>query len=176
MAEDTNPAAGTNSGAAPAQNQGPEFAIQKLFIKDVSFESPGAPAVFLKEWKGETNIQLNTQARRLNEQDEVFEVELALTVTTKSQDETAYLVEVKQAGVFVARGFPPEQQGHLLGAYCPNLLFPFAREVVADLVLKGGFPQMLLQPVNFDALYVQHQQERANQAAGQAGAPGPASA
>jgi preprotein translocase subunit SecB len=90
-------------------------------------------------------------------------------VTTTSQGETAYLVEIKQGGVFVARGFPEDQRGHLLGAYCPNILFPFAREVVADLVLKGGFPQMLLQPINFDALYAQHQHEQRGVAAGQAG-------
>jgi preprotein translocase subunit SecB len=168
MAEETK-TGGTNSGAAPGQNQGPEFAIQKIYIKDLSFESPGSPAVFLKDWKGETNIQLNTKARQLNDQEGVFEVELGLTVTTSNQGETAYLVEVKQAGVFVARGFPDDQRGHLLGAYCPNLLFPFVREVVADMVLKGGFPQLLLQPINFDALYAQHQQEQQGALAGQSG-------
>jgi preprotein translocase subunit SecB len=172
MAEDTKTGS-TNSGAAPGQNQGPEFAIQKIYIKDLSFESPGSPASFLKEWKGETNVQLNTKARQLNDQEGVFEVELGLTVTTSNQGETAYLVEVKQAGVFVARGFPEDQRGHLLGAYCPNLLFPFVREVVADMVLKGGFPQLLLQPINFDALYAQHQHEQQGVLAGQ---PGSASA
>jgi preprotein translocase subunit SecB len=143
------------AGTAP---QGPEFAIQKLYIKDLSFEAPGAPAVFLREWKADTNVQLNTMARALNEAEGVYEVELGLTVTATQDGETAYLVEIKQAGVFVARGFPEDQRGHLLGAYCPNILFPFAREVVADMVLKGGFPQMLLQPINFDLLYLQHQQ------------------
>lgn len=168
MAEDTKTGR-TNSGAPPGQAQGPEFAIQKIYIKDLSFEAPGAPAGFLKEWKGETNVQLNTKARALSGQDGVFEVELGVTVTTSNQGETAYLVEVKQAGVFVARGFPPDQHGHLLGAYCPNLLFPFVREVVADMVLKGGFPQLLLQPINFDALYLQHQQEQRGALAGEAG-------
>lgn len=166
MAEE-NPQ-GTNSGAEP--NRGPDFAIQKIYIKDLSFEAPASPGVFLKEWKAETNVQLNTKARALNEQEGIYEVTLGLTVTTSSApDETAYLVEVQQAGVFVARGFPPEQRDHLLGAYCPNMLFPFAREVVTDLVLKGGFPQMLLQPVNFDALYAQHQQEKQGAAADQTG-------
>ncbi|AHE99725.1 protein-export chaperone SecB [Thioalkalivibrio paradoxus] len=174
MAEENNPSANTNSGTPPPQGQGPEFTIQKLYIKDLSFEAPSAPGIFLKEWKGETNLQLNTKTRTLNEQDGVYEVELGLTVTTKSQDETAYLVEVKQAGVFVARGFSPEQKGHLFGAYCPNILFPFAREVVADMVLKGGFPQVLLQPINFDALYAQHQQEQQAQQNAPAGAPSPA--
>jgi len=168
MAEDTKTGS-TSSGAAPGQNQGPEFAIQKIYIKDLSFEAPGSPAGFLKDWKGETNVQLNTKARQLNDQEGVFEVELGLTVTTSNQGETAYLVEVKQAGVFVARGFPEDQRGHLLGAYCPNLLFPFVREVVADMVLKGGFPQLLLQPINFDALCAQHQNEQQGALAGQPG-------
>lgn len=159
-----HPAAATagNSGKQP-QATGPDFAIQKLYIKDLSFEAPTSPGVFLKEWKGETNIQLNTNVRVLNELEGVYEVELRLTVTTASQEETAYLVEVKYAGVFVARGFPEEQKGHLLGAYCPNLLFPFVREVIADLVQKGGFPQLLLQPINFDALYMQQQQQPSSQ-------------
>ncbi|AGA35360.1 Protein export cytoplasm chaperone protein (SecB, maintains protein to be exported in unfolded state) [Thioalkalivibrio nitratireducens DSM 14787] len=160
MAEENNPSASSTNSGTPPQGQGPEFTIQKLYIKDLSFEAPSAPDIFLKEWKGETNLQLNTKTRTLNEQDGVYEVELGLTVTTTSQSETAYLVEVKQAGVFVARGFSPEQKGHLFGAYCPNILFPFAREVVADMVLKGGFPQVLLQPINFDALYAQHQQKQ----------------
>lgn len=158
MAEPT-PTAGNGAAAPTTAPKGPEFAIQKIYTKDISFEAPNSPAVFLKEWKGDTNVQLNTKARVLNEQEGVFEVELGLTVTTTSEGETSYLVELKQAGVFVVRGFPDDQRGHLLGAYCPNLLFPFAREVVADLVLKGGFPQMLLQPINFDALYAQHQQQ-----------------
>lgn len=167
MADESGAASGGNSGTAPA-GAGPDFAIQKLYVKDLSFEAPNSPAVFLKEWKGETNIQLNTNVRVLSESDELYEVELRLTVTTSSQTETAYLVEVKYAGVFVAKGFPEEQKGHLLGAYCPNLLFPFVREVVADMALKGGFPQLLLQPINFDALYFQQQQQRA-----QGGQPGP---
>lgn len=157
------PAPAANPALGTAENL--EFAIQKLFVKDLSFESPGAPDIFLKEWKGETNLQLNTQARALSESEGLFEVELSVTVTTRSQGQTAYLVEVKQAGVFVARGFPPEQRAHLLGAYCPNLLFPFVREVVSDLVLKGGFPQLLLQPINFDALFLQHHKEQRNAAA-----------
>ena len=159
MAED-NPTGSNGAGAPTGMPQGPEFLIQKIYIKDLSFEAPASPGIFLKEWKGETNVQLNTKARALNEAEGVFEVELGLTVTTGAGEETAYLVEIKQAGVFVARGFPDDQRAHLLGAYCPNLLFPFAREVVADLVMKGGFPQMLLQPINFDALYAQHQQEQ----------------
>lgn len=166
MSEETPP----NANSAAQSPQGPEFVIQKIYIKDLSFESPGVPGVFLKEWQGETNLQLNNKVQVLNEQEGVYEVELAVTVTTKSQGETAYLVEVKQAGVFLLRQFADEQRGHLLGAYCPNILFPFAREVVADMVLRGGFPQLLLQPINFDAFYLQRRQEQ-----GAAGVPQPAS-
>lgn len=173
MADESNAISGGNSGTSPP-GAGPDFAIQKLYIKDLSFEAPNSPAVFLKEWRGETNIQLNTQVRVLSEKDELYEVELRLTVTTSSQGETAYLVEVKYAGVFVAKGFPEEQKGHLLGAYCPNLLFPFVREVVADMALKGGFPQLLLQPINFDALYFQQQQQQRTE--GGQGAAEPTSA
>jgi preprotein translocase subunit SecB len=147
--DDQQPAQG--AAEDPAR---PEFTIQKIYVKDVSFESPATPDLFLKEWKPQTNVQLNTEARRVS--DDVHEVVLTLTVTTKTQDETAYLVEVKQAGVFTAKGFPPEQLGHLVGAYCPNLLFPYARETISSLVLRGGFPDMPLAPVNFDALYAQH--------------------
>lgn len=146
MAEDT-PA---QSGAASAQ----EFAIQKLYVKDVSFEAPSSPEVFLTEWKGETNVQLHTESHRLD--DLTHEVSLTVTVTTKSNDKTAYLVEVKQAGVFTAKGFERDTLGHLLGAYCPTLLFPYVREAISSLVLKGGFPDIQLAPVNFDRLYLQH--------------------
>lgn len=139
--------------AAPAQ----VFEIQKLYLKDVSFESPNAPQVFTQEWKPDTNIQLATRAETV--QDNVHEVVLTITVTARSNDQAAFLVEVQQAGVFVVSGFPQEQMGHLLGSYCPNVLFPFAREAIAELISKGGFPQMLLSPVNFDALYAEHQRK-----------------
>lgn len=159
MAEE-NPQTSGNGAAQEAQSDRPDFSIQKVFIKDLSFEAPDAPEIFMQEWKGETNIQLNTNARPIDEANGVFEVELGLTVTTESHGKTAYLVEIKQAGVFIVRNFSDEQRNQLLGAYCPTVLFPFARETVADLVLKGGFPQLLLQPVNFEALYAQHRQEQ----------------
>lgn len=146
------------AAAGDAQPQ-QEFGLQKFYLKDVSLEAPRSPKVFTSDWKPDTNVQLNSQARALDEQG-LYEVELTLTVTTRSQEETAYLVEVKQAGVFLVRGFPDEQLNHLLSAYCPNTLFPFAREVIADLVVKAGFPQLLLAPVNFDMLYAQQMQQR----------------
>lgn len=147
------------------QNQ-QQFAIQKIYLKDVSFESPNSPAVFQDaDWKPEINVQLNTEGKTIAEG--VHEVTLSVTVTAKKGDSTAFLVEVKQAGVFQLTGFSQEQLGGMLGAYCPETLFPFAREAIAELVSKGGFPQLLLAPVNFNALYMQHQQQQAEQQAGQ---------
>ncbi len=136
-----------------------QFSIQKIFMKDVSFESPNSPAVFTEgEWKPEVNVQINTEAKALN--DSLHEITLTITVTAKQLDKTAFLVEVKQSGIFQLKGFEQEQLGGMLGAYCPETLFPYAREAVSDLVTKGGFPQMLLSPVNFNALYMQHQQQQ----------------
>ena len=145
------------------QNQ-QQFTIQKIYIKDVSFESPNAPIVFQDgQWKPEVNVQINTEAK--STADGLHEVTLTITVTAKQQDKTAFLVEIKQAGLFQMAGFEKEQLGGMLGAYCPEVLFPYAREAVSDLVTKGGFPQMLLSPVNFNALYMQHQQQQAQPAA-----------
>lgn len=164
--------AGSANGATSnaAAGERPDFSLQKIYLKDVSFESPRAPEVFLSRWDGKTNVQLNTTATRLDQQDDLFEVELQLTVTTENDGKTAYLCEIRQAGVFLIKGFEAPQQDALLGAYCPNVLFAFAREAVADLVQKGGFPQLLLQPVNFDALYQQHLAQRRNAGAATANA------
>ncbi len=147
-----------------------QFAIQKIYVRDVSYESPNAPAVFTGEWQPEVNLDLNTQADPLEEG--VFHVDLALTVTVKNQDKTAFLVEVHQCGIFNIGGFDDQQMGHMLGSYCPNILFPYAREAISDLVTKGGFPPLLLAPVNFDALYAQHLAQQQQQPAG--GEPAPA--
>lgn len=130
-----------------------QFSIQKVFMKDMSFESPNVPAIFTEDWKPDINLQLNTNTSSVTEG--VFEVILSVTVTARLGDRTAYLVEVQQGGVFTLTGFEPGQLGHMLGAFCPNLLYPFAREAVADLIGKGGFPPVYLSPINFDALYAQ---------------------
>lgn len=135
------------------------FVIQKLYLKDVSFESPNAPGVFSEQdWQPEINVQLNTESNTLG--DNVVEVVLKITVTAKQEEKTAFLVELHQAGVFTVEGFNDEEKGGMLGSYCPNVLFPFAREAISELVSKGGFPQLLLAPVNFDALYQQHLQQQ----------------
>lgn len=133
-----------------------EFVIQKVYIKDVSFETPSSPNIFTQKWEPGVNLELSTSGRALAEG--VHEVVLALTITSKLGDKTAYLVEAQQAGIFTIRGFSEPEMAHMLGSYCPNILFPFAREAVSDLVTKGGFPPLLLAPVNFDALFGQHMQ------------------
>ena len=141
-----------------------QFSIQKIYVKDVSFESPNSPGVFTEgEWKPDVNVQLNTEVK--GNGNDLHEVILTVTVTAKQADKTAFLVEVKQAGIFQLAGFEQEQLGGMLGAYCPETLFPYAREAISDLVTKGGFPQLLLSPVNFNALYMQHQQQQQAQAA-----------
>lgn len=140
-----------------------QFAIQKIYVKDMSFESPATPQIFTQKWEPDVGLEINTTTRPINK--EVFDVILTVTVTVKLADKTAYLAEAQQAGIFLLKGFSEQEMGHILGAACPNILFPFAREVVADLVNKGGFPQLLLSPVNFDALYAQHlERQRQGQA------------
>ena len=144
----------------------PQFAIQKIYLKDVSFESPNAPAVFADgEWKPEVNVQLNSSNQVVGQ--DVYEVVLNITITAKQNEKTAFLVEVKQAGLFALSGFPKENLEGMLGAYCPEALFPFAREAVADFVNKGGFPPLILTPINFNALYTQQVQQQQAAAAGQ---------
>lgn len=138
-----------------AQNK---FGIQKIYIKDVSFETPNSPAIFTdSKWEPEVNVQLNSAAAAM--ENHMHEVVLSVTITAKTGDKTAYLVEVQQAGIFQTEGFVDEQLNHLLGSFCPNILFPYVRETISDLVARGGFPQMLLAPVNFEALYAQHVQQ-----------------
>lgn len=132
----------------------PQFAIQKIYVKDVSFETPNSPDVFTQEWKPEVNVELDSRGRLVNE--DIHEIVLGVTVTAKFGDKVAFLAEIQQAGIFVIKNFQDNDKAAMIGSYCPSLLFPFAREAISDLVTKGGFPQFLLQPVNFDALYQQH--------------------
>jgi preprotein translocase subunit SecB len=141
-----------------------QFAIQRIYTKDVSFESPNSPDIFRGEWKPNNELNLNTKVNRLA--DTSYEVVLSVTVTTSVGDKTAFIAEVQQGGIFTLSGFSEQELGPMLGAYCPNLLFPYAREVVSDLVTKGSFPQLVLQHVSFDALFAQHQQQAAAQSAG----------
>jgi len=141
----------TQQNTSEAQQQ---FAIQKIYTKDISFESPSSPAIFTEQFQPQVSLELNTNGQAIAE--DVYEVVLTLTVTVKHQDKTAYLIETHQSGIFTIKGFEEKDMGHMLGSFCPNILFPYAREVVSDLATRGGFPQLLLAPVNFDALYAQH--------------------
>lgn len=137
-----------------------QFAIQKIYLKDVSFESPNSPQAFMEgDWQPQINVQINSSNKVLS--DDTYEVVLEITVTAKLEERTAFLAEVKQAGIFTIAGFPKENMGGMVGAFCPETLFPFAREAISDLVSKGGFPQLLLAPVNFNALYTQQVQQNA---------------
>ena len=136
-----------------------QILIQKLYVKDVSFEAPNTPAIYNMEWRPEINLNLQTKNSQVG--DDTREVVLSVTAEAKLGDKVAFIVEVHQAGVFLIKGFTPDEQAQIIGAYCPNLLFPFAREAITDLVGKGGFPGLLLQPVNFDALYIQQMEEMA---------------
>lgn len=137
-----------------------QFAIQKIYLKDVSFESPNAPQAFTDgDWQPKINVQINSSNSHIAQ--DTYEVVLEITVTAKQNENTAFLVEIKQAGIFTIAGFPQENLGGMIGAFCPETLFPFAREAISELVSKGGFPPLLLAPVNFNALYTQQVQQQA---------------
>jgi preprotein translocase subunit SecB len=144
-------------GAAEGDRRG-GFAIHKIYIRDVSFETPHSPEAFQEQWQPSVNMDLGNAARGLD--NDYYEVVLTVTVTVKSGEKTVYLVEVQQAGIFHIEGFPEEAVNHMTATTCPNILFPFAREMISDLVVRGGFPQLLLAPVNFEALYLQQQQQQ----------------
>ena len=146
------------------QQASQQFEIQKIYLKDVSLETPNSPMIFTEQWQPQTEVRLETGATPLTE--ELFEVVLTLTITTKVGERTAYLAEIQQGGLFTLRGFGEPQMGHMLHAFCPNILFPFAREELASLIGKGGFPALLLNPINFDGMYLQRLQQQQAQAAG----------
>jgi len=157
----------TNGAVAPAaEAAGPAFTVEKIYVKDVSFEVPGAPAVFAENVQPELQLNLNQRVQRLGEN--AFEVVLGVTLTCKAGDKTAYVVEVQQAGIFGLIGLEPQAVDVLLGTQCPNILFPYVRQLVSDLVQAGGFPPFFLQPINFEALYAESLRQRAAQG-GEAG-------
>ena len=136
------------------------FLVRKVFLKDVSFEAPDPLAMFgQSEWNPDVDLQMDNTARNL--EDDLYEVTLTATVTVRVADRVAYLVEVVQAGIFHVSGYPNERVKESLGWECPSILFPFVREVVTGLAVKGGFPQLLLAPMNFQALYRQQVDQRA---------------
>ncbi|HEY3325718.1 MAG TPA: protein-export chaperone SecB [Novimethylophilus sp.] len=140
------------------ETQQPVFGIEKIYVKDLSLEAPNAPQVFLQKENPQVSIELQNKAALIDEG--VFEVVITITVTSKIQDKVAFLVEVAQAGIFVIRNVPEENISAILGVTCPNILFPYAREAVSDMVTRAGFPPVLLNPVNFEALYAQQLQQQ----------------
>ena len=149
------------------QNQEMTFQIQRIYTKDISFEAPNAPQVFQKEWQPEVKLDLDTSSNTLAEN--VYEVILRVTVTATMEEETAFLCEVQQAGIFTVEGIEGTQLAHCLGAYCPNVLFPYARECITNLVGRGTFPQLNLAPVNVDALFMNYLQQQQQQDAANSG-------
>ncbi len=145
--------------AAQAANpeNAPQMSIQKLYVKDVSFETPNAPDIFNEKGQPEIKMNLNQKVKKIA--DDLYEIVLSVTVTCKILEKTAYLVEVQQAGIFALQNFEDNILHQVLGTYCPNVLFPYARQTVSDLVMNGGFQPLLLQPVNFDQLYAQQLQQ-----------------
>jgi len=155
-----------NKTAAPQAanpDNAPMMALQKLYVKDVSFETPNAPDIFNEKGQPEIKMNLNQKVKKIA--DNTYEIVLSVTVTCKILEKTAYLVEVHQAGIFNLTNFDEPILHQTLGTYCPNVLFPYARQMISDIVMNGGFQPLLLQPVNFDQLYAQQMQQAQAQAA-----------
>ncbi len=141
------------------------FSIQKLYVKDVSFESPDTPKAFnFSKWEPKIELNLNHTHSAID--DKIYEAVLTVTATVKQQEKTAFLVEVQQAGVFAIVGFDENERNYILSSQCMSILFPYAREAISDLTSRGGFPPLVLTPVNFDALYKQHVQQQADKEQG----------
>lgn len=141
-----------------AANQEPQFAVQRIYVKDISFEVPLGAKAFAREGQPQLKIDLNTKAERID--GDVYEAVLSITASAKVGEETAFLIEVQQAGAFFVKGLDGEQLRRVLMITCPNLLFPYARETIDSLATRGSFPPLMLQPVNFEALYLQSQQQQ----------------
>jgi preprotein translocase subunit SecB len=157
MAKDNN--AASNEATQAEENTQPGFAIEKLYIKDASVEVPNAPQVFTDRTPPQVSVELGNTAQKLDEG--VYEVAIKVTVTAKMGENVAFLVEVIQAGIFAIRNVPAENLEMIAAVTCPNILFPYAREAVSDLVTRAGFAPVLLNPINFEALYMQQQAQNA---------------
>ena len=157
------------AGQAAQGGQPPQLALQKFYIKDVSFEAPRGHEAFSAEWQPEVNMDMNMGRKQISPEN--WEVVLSLTLTVQNGGDTAFLVEVHQGGIFLCQGFNEEQLRQVLNTACANILFPYAREAIDGLVIKGGFPPLMLAPINFDALYMQAMNQRAQQAQQEQGQP-----
>jgi preprotein translocase subunit SecB len=149
----------TDSSAATDQASQAQFTVQKIYVKDLSFEAPNTPGVFNDPGQPQLNMNLNQKVARI--EDGVFEVVLGITLTCTIEEKNVYLAEIEQAGVFGLAGFDERNLDMMLGTYCPNVLFPYARQAISDLIAAGGFPPFYLQPINFEALYAEGLRRRA---------------
>lgn len=142
------------------EQQTPEvqFMIQRIYVKGMSFETTNTPAIFQQQWEPELSLDINTQHTALEEN--TYDVVLTVTATVKNQKTNAFLIEVQQAGIFTIQGTVSPQLDHILGSFCPSILFPYAREAITTEVIRGSFPQLVLAPINFDALYMQQLEEK----------------
>jgi len=155
----------TPNQAKAGANSQEQFGIQNIYIKDISFEAPNSPEIFTEKWKPQLEMEMSNNIKQLNE--ETYEVVLNLTVTVKAEEKTAFLVEIHQGGIFALKGFAKDKLSYMLNSYCPNILFPYARETVSSIVTRGGFQALWLAPLNFDALYTQRLQQQQQQQQGE---------
>jgi preprotein translocase subunit SecB len=144
---------------APDEQQGPNFALQRIYLKDASFESPSSPQTFQGQWSPKITFDIKSRSNKI--QDDIYEVVLVLTVEAKQEETVAFLVEVQQGAIFTCRGIEEQQLTQVLATVCPNIIFPYAREAIDAMVVKGSFPALMLAPVNFDALYAQRMEQQA---------------
>lgn len=147
-----------------ADPNAPQFALQRIYLKDFSFESPRSPGVFTGQWSPNINFEVKSRSEKYQENS--YEVVLTLTVEAKVEENTAFLVEVQQAGIFACANMEPQQLEQILASLCPNILFPYARESIDSIVTKGSFPPLMLAPINFDAVYAEQKRRQAEQQAG----------
>lgn len=158
----------TGAAAQEAENA-PQLALQRIYVKDISFESPNSPDVFQIKWAPQVKLDINSGAKKIK--DGLFEVVLTLTASVSNEDQPAYLVEVQQAGIFAIQGLEGTQLEQALAVFCPNLLFPYAREAIDSMLLKGSFPPMHLAPVNFEAIYFEAKKRQQQEQEGGEAAP-----
>jgi preprotein translocase subunit SecB len=149
-----------------AETNGPAFSIQKIYVKDLSFEAPGVPETFSFEggYKPNVGLELNTSNKLIK--DDAYEVSLNLTVTAKDGETTLFLAEIKQCGIFLVQNMEENSKRHTLGSFCPSILFPYARQVISEIIANGGFPQLLLAHINFEQLFQAQEERRNSEAAG----------
>ncbi|MEE4661209.1 MAG: protein-export chaperone SecB [Halieaceae bacterium] len=159
--EQQNDAAG--AADTPAQQQ---FALQRVYLKDLSFESPATPGIFRQEYKPQVNVDLRTRSSKIQEDN--YEIVLTITVTAKMGEQTVFLIEVQQAGIFLVSGIEGEELRQVLAIFCPNMLFPYARETIDNIATRGTFPALMLAQVNFEGLYAQAVQQAQQKAAAEA--------